>query len=97
MVTDFSSLVLGPDIMAKMYGIVPAAVVPIDATLVRMVLVPPTMELLGDRNWWLPSRLDRLLPRIVVDAPVPYGSEGTHSDAASDRQPVPVSTTVHAR
>ena len=39
----------------------------IDATIVRLVLVPATMELLGDRNWWLPGWLDRLLPRVHVE------------------------------
>ena len=48
----------------------------IDATIVRMVLVPATMELLGDRNWWIPKWLDRILPNIEVEgehhiAPVP--------------------------
>ena len=43
----------------------------IDATVVRMVLVPATMTLLGRANWWLPGWLDRLLPRVPVgiDAP----------------------------
>jgi RND superfamily putative drug exporter len=67
MVTVFISFVLGHDVMAKMFGIGLAAAVLIDATLIRMVLVPATMELLGDRNWWLPSWLDRLLPRIDVE------------------------------
>ena len=39
----------------------------LDATLVRMLLVPATMELLGSRNWWLPAWLDRLLPNIDVE------------------------------
>ena len=58
MVTVFISFVLGHDVMAKMFGIGLAAAVLIDATLIRMVLVPATMELLGDRNWWLPGWLD---------------------------------------
>ena len=49
-----------------------AVAVFLDATIVRMLLVPATMELLGDRNWWLPRWLDRLLPRIHV--------EGGHDD-----------------
>ena len=69
MVTVFVSFALGHDVMAKMFGIGLAAAVLIDATLIRMVLVPATMELLGDRNWWLPGWLDRLLPRIKVDGP----------------------------
>ena len=44
----------------------------LDATVVRMVLVPATMELLGDRNWWLPRRLGRMLPQVhVSDPPTP--------------------------
>ena len=39
----------------------------IDATIVRMLLVPATMELLGDRNWWIPKWLDRILPNIDVE------------------------------
>ncbi len=39
----------------------------IDATIVRMVLVPATMKLLGDRNWWLPGWLDRLLPNVHAE------------------------------
>jgi RND superfamily putative drug exporter len=39
-----------------------------DATIVRTVLVPATMELLGDRNWWFPAWLDRLIPNISVEA-----------------------------
>ena len=55
MVTVFLSFVLGDDVLGKMFGIGLAAAILIDATLVRMVLVPATMELLGDRNWWLPA------------------------------------------
>ncbi|NCZ68272.1 MAG: hypothetical protein EBY84_07290, partial [Acidimicrobiia bacterium] len=44
-----------------------AVAVFLDATVVRMLLVPATMELLGDRNWWLPRWLDRLLPKIDVE------------------------------
>jgi len=44
-------------------GIGNAVAVAVDATLVRLVLVPATMELLGDWNWWLPKPLGRLLPR----------------------------------
>jgi RND superfamily putative drug exporter len=67
MVTVFLSFVLGQDVFGKMFGIGLAAAVLIDATVVRMVLVPATMELLGDRNWWLPGWLDRLLPAIHVE------------------------------
>jgi putative drug exporter of the RND superfamily len=67
MITVFLSFVLGDLVMAKMFGIGLAAAVLIDATIVRMVLVPSTMELLGDRNWWLPKWLDRVLPNVHIE------------------------------
>jgi RND superfamily putative drug exporter len=63
----FVSLALGNAVLGKMFGIGLAAAILIDATIVRMVLVPATMELLGDRNWWIPAWLDRLLPRIDIE------------------------------
>jgi RND superfamily putative drug exporter len=51
-----------------MFGLGLAMAVLLDATIVRMVLVPATMELLGDRNWWLPRWLDRILPEVHVEA-----------------------------
>ena len=89
MVTVFVSLVLGHDVMAKMFGIGLAAAVLIDATLIRMVLVPATMELLGDRNWWLPAWLDRLLPRIRVDATEVADGPADGSLSVGEREPVP--------
>lgn len=67
MVTVFLSFVLGKDVFGKMFGIGLASAVLIDATIIRMVLVPATMELLGDRNWWLPGWLDRLLPHVHAE------------------------------
>jgi putative drug exporter of the RND superfamily len=67
MITVFLSFVLGDAVLGKMFGIGLAAAILIDATIVRMVLVPATMELLGDRNWWLPGWLDRLLPTVQAE------------------------------
>jgi RND superfamily putative drug exporter len=49
----------------------------LDATAVRMVLVPALMELFGPANWWIPTWLDRRLPHIDVDrhSPAPQGGE----------------------
>ena len=66
MVSVFMGFVLGSDPTAKMLGLGLAVAVLVDATLVRLVLLPATMKLLGHANWWLPAWLDRLLP--VVDA-----------------------------
>jgi RND superfamily putative drug exporter len=67
MVCVFSAFVLGDDRQIKLFGLGLASAVLVDATIVRMVLVPATMELLGARNWWLPKGLDRVLPRINVE------------------------------
>ncbi|MEY2765678.1 MAG: hypothetical protein RL552_583, partial [Actinomycetota bacterium] len=67
MVFVFGSFVLDANRSIKMFGFGLAVAVFLDATVVRMLLVPATMELLGDRNWWLPRWLDRLLPKIDVE------------------------------
>jgi RND superfamily putative drug exporter len=77
MVCVFAAFVVGDSRELKVFGLGMAVAVFIDATLVRMVLVPATMELLGDRNWWLPAWLDRLLPHVHVEGhrdPVEPGS-----------------------
>ncbi|MGZ4730383.1 MAG: MMPL family transporter, partial [Acidimicrobiales bacterium] len=66
----FGSFVLGDLRVLKVFGLGLAAAVLIDATIVRMVLVPATMELLGPVNWWFPSWLDRLIPMLDVEGPV---------------------------
>jgi RND superfamily putative drug exporter len=64
MVAVFTAFTLAKLMEVKELGFSLAAAVFIDATLIRIVLVPAAMQLLGDRNWWLPAWLDRLLPRI---------------------------------
>ncbi|MFZ9985325.1 MAG: MMPL family transporter [Ilumatobacteraceae bacterium] len=76
MVCVFAAFVLGYDRQLKLFGLGLALAVFIDATIVRMVLVPATMELLGDRNWWIPKWIDRILPKIDV--------EGHNLDPVSD-------------
>jgi RND superfamily putative drug exporter len=49
------------------FGLGLAVAVLVDATIIRLVLVPATMELLGRANWWLPAWLDRVLPRVHVE------------------------------
>ena len=67
MVVVFLSFVLTPDVSVKQIGLGLAAAVLVDATVVRLVLVPAVMELLGRANWWLPSWLARLLPGGPAD------------------------------
>ena len=66
MISVFGSFVLSDLRVLKLIGMGLAVAVFIDATIVRLVLVPATMELLGDRNWWLPRRLN-WLPEVHVE------------------------------
>jgi putative drug exporter of the RND superfamily len=67
MVAVFGAFVLSDDVFLKLIGIGLAASVLIDATVVRMVLVPAVMQLLGERNWWLPRWLDRTIPQLELE------------------------------
>jgi len=62
MVVVFLSFVLGANVAVKQVGLGLAVAVLIDATIVRLVLVPAVMELLGKANWWLPAPLTQILP-----------------------------------
>ncbi|MEX2229874.1 MAG: MMPL family transporter [Dehalococcoidia bacterium] len=70
MVVVFGSFMFEDQRIIKLFGLGLSVAVLLDATLVRMLLVPATMKLLGGRNWWLPGWLDRVLPRINVEGPV---------------------------
>ena len=83
MVCVFSAFVLGDDRSLKLFGLGLASAVLVDATIVRMVLVPATMELLGDRNWWLPKSLKRILPTINVEG-LPRRRAGAANQSSSD-------------
>ncbi len=67
MISVFGAFVFAPDVQLKMFGLGLSAAVLVDATIVRMVLVPATMALLGNANWWLPGWLDRILPHVDVE------------------------------
>jgi RND superfamily putative drug exporter len=89
----FGSFVLGNERALNLFGFGLAVAVLLDATVVRLLLVPATMELLGDRNWWLPGWLDRLLPVVHVEPsdedmvlPSAAGPEGT--GAEGEKAPV---------
>ncbi len=96
MVVVFGSFLLENDRVLKLMGTGLAMAILLDATIVRLLLVPATMELLGDKNWWLPRWLDRIVPNIDVEGhadPVVKHPETTpldpvdgHRDSAS-RQP----------
>jgi RND superfamily putative drug exporter len=82
-VVVFLSFDLTPDVSVKQIGLGLAAAVLVDATLVRLVLVPSVMQLLGRANWWFPRWLDRTVPRLDsrpgTSAPAPLASSGTRT------------------
>ncbi|MCX3062674.1 MMPL family transporter [Streptomyces beihaiensis] len=69
MISVFLAFVLSGDRVTAMFGIGLAAAVALDAFVLRTLLVPALMHLLGSANWWLPRRLDRWLPRISIEPP----------------------------
>jgi RND superfamily putative drug exporter len=77
MVTVFASFMIGEDRIIKLFGLGLAAAVFIDAVIIRSVLVPAIMQLFGERAWWLPGWLDRILPKLHVEPaegdPAPTG------------------------
>ncbi|GAA3493358.1 MMPL family transporter [Streptomyces prasinosporus] len=69
MISVFLAFVLTGDRVIAMFGIALAAAVALDAFVLRTLLVPALMHLLGGANWWLPRPLDRILPRISIEPP----------------------------
>jgi putative drug exporter of the RND superfamily len=67
MVCVFGSFVLGNNLTIKLFGVGLASAVFLDAFLIRTILVPSLMALMGPRAWWLPRGLDRALPHLHVD------------------------------
>jgi RND superfamily putative drug exporter len=84
MVAVFSVFVLTGVPSIKQLGLGNAVAIAIDATLVRLILVPAAMQLMGRWNWWLPSWLDRILPHV--------GLEGPQARSPSERRAEPVAT-----
>jgi putative drug exporter of the RND superfamily len=83
MIAVFLAFVAHPEPVTKMVGLGLAVAVLVDATVVRMLLVPSLMVLMGRANWWLPRWLDRILPRVHIEGP----DEPSHPAL---EQPVPV-------
>ena len=96
MISVFLGFVLGDDPTVKMFGLGLATAIFIDATIVRMVLVPAAMTLLGDANWWIPRWIDRLLPAVDIDgragSPMPEMPADPFPEA--DRAPTEPPSTV---
>ena len=67
MISVFISFVFGGEPVMKMMGVGLATAVLVDATIIRMILVPASMRLMGDANWWLPGWMDRRMPNLDIE------------------------------
>jgi RND superfamily putative drug exporter len=81
MATVFSAFILTPDRITKEFGLLLAVAILTDALVVKMTLVPSFFTLLGEKTWYIPRWLDRLLPDITIEPP---------HDGETERQPVGV-------
>jgi RND superfamily putative drug exporter len=86
MVVVFGSFILEDNRIIKIFGLGLATAVLIDATIVRMLLVPATMELLGEKNWWFPKFLDKIIPVLHVEG----SEEGYEDDVKSEPSDNPI-------
>jgi putative drug exporter of the RND superfamily len=71
MVVVFLAFLLSNEVFLKLLGLGMATAIFVDATIVRMVLVPSIMQLLGQANWWIPGWLERILPRLDLAGAAP--------------------------
>jgi len=70
MIVVFGAYLLSDIIVVKELGFAPAVAIAVDAVLIRAILVPATMRLVGEWNWWLPKWLDRILPTVELEKEV---------------------------
>lgn len=89
MIIVFLSFLLNDQRVVNLFGFGLAFAILVDATIVRLVLVPSTMDLAGRANWWMPRWLDRILPRLEPESTEPPGASApTTGDArAADERP----------
>ncbi len=85
----FLSFVTSSDIIGKMFGLGLGLAILIDVLIVRMVIAPAVVTLLGDRAWWLPGWLDRVLPNISLDGQRERAEPGADPGEAREREKVP--------
>jgi RND superfamily putative drug exporter len=93
MVLVFGSFILGGQVIIEMFGLGLAAAVLLDALIVRTIIVPSVMLLLGKANWWLPAALDRLLPHLNVEGDANDPAVG-HAPAKAPRDLLPEPSTA---
>ena len=89
MVVVFGSFVTSDARVMKLLGLGLAVAVFIDAFVVRVILVPAIMRLLGRANWWMPAWLDRILPHVDIDGDADREASATEPDAEREKELAP--------
>jgi RND superfamily putative drug exporter len=82
MASVFLAFVTQPDVIAKMFGLGLGLAVLIDVLIVRMVIAPAVVTLLGDRAWWLPKWLDKVLPNVSLEGHLVEGLDAKERESA---------------
>jgi len=95
MVCVFTSFVLNGDPVVKEFGVGLAVAIAIDSTLVRCLLVPAVMVLLGKRAWWLPRWMDRIVPRISIEGEEYFAKRDAELAAAGPKTPAASGESAH--
>ena len=96
MICVFGSFVVNDPLrILKVFGLGLAASILIDATLVRLILVPSVMEVLGNANWWMPSWLDRIMPRLGAEADLDADSAAKALAPAAPASTDATASTAH--
>jgi RND superfamily putative drug exporter len=75
--TVFAAFILTPDRISKEFGLLLAVAILTDALIMRMTLVPSFLTLMGEKSWYIPGWLDRLLPKITIEPPHERAESGT--------------------
>jgi RND superfamily putative drug exporter len=85
MAAVFLAFVTQPDVIGKMMGLGLGLAILIDVVIVRLVIAPAVVTLLGDRAWWLPGWLDRILPNVSIEGHLVEGLDSRRSDTEPER------------
>jgi RND superfamily putative drug exporter len=93
MVLVFGSFILGGQVIIEMFGVGLASAILLDALIVRSVIVPALLLLTGKANWWLPSFLDRIIPRLNVEGNVVDHEHHEHHGGGAVRPGAPALVT----
>jgi len=84
MICVFAAFVLGDLRVLRVIGLGMAVAVLLDATVVRMVLMPAVLQLMGRANWWFPGRLDRAIPSFLSEVQVATATVTAHPVTAKE-------------